>query len=143
MQIRALKTKGVIKMNLEIKDALYYSDLIHKVKVLAGFEQVKDEIAEERIIEREKDIVEEKETGPLYKLSIFEEELFGIVRDISQKAGRTFFSLVEISKYPELVNDVLANLEKKKRELDKTEVLENGGPILKRNLMSHKNTENK
>ena len=130
-------------MNLEIKDALYYSDLIYKVKFLTGFEQEKDEITEERIMEREKDVVDEQETGPFYKLSIFEEELFEIVRDISQKAGRNFFSLFEIFKYPELVNEVLADLEKKKRELDKTEVLENSGPVLTRNLMSYQNTENK
>lgn len=113
------KLKGLILMNLEVKDALYYSDLMYELRSLAGFEQDKDEATEERIIERSKSIVEEQETGPfryLNKLSVFQQELFEIVSDISKKAGVTFTSLSAISKYPELVKEILIELEEKRKE---------------------------
>ena len=106
-------------MNLEIKDALYYSDLMYELRSLAGFEQQEDEAIEERIAKRQEDIVEEQENGPfryLNKLSIFQQELFEIISGISKKAGVAFRSLSAISNYPELVNEVLADLENKKND---------------------------
>ena len=127
-------------MNLEIKDALYYSDLMYELRSLAGFEQDEDETTEERIIEREKSIVEEQETGPFHYLnkpSIFQQELFEIVSGISKKAGVTFRSLSAISKYPELVNEVLAELEIKKNELSNSDTnnFTNNNPVLTKKLI--------
>ena len=142
------KLKELILMNLEVKDALYYSDLMYELRSLAGFEQDEDETTEERIIEREKSIVEEQETGPfryLNKLSIFQQELFEIVSGISKKAGVTFRSLSAISKYPELVNEVLAELEIKKNELSNSDTnnFTNNNPVLTKKLIPPKNTGNK
>ena len=141
------KLKGLTLMNLEVKDALYYSDLMYELRSLAGFEQDEDEATEERIIEREKSIVEEQETGPfryLNKLSIFQEELFEIVSGISKKVGVTFRSLSAISKYPEFVNEVLAELEIKKNELSNSDTnkLTNNGPVLVKKKTPSKHTNN-
>ncbi len=103
-------------MNLEEKDALYYYDLMYELKRLARFEQKENTETEERIALRLEDIVEEQE-GPIhiaYRLSIFQEELFEIIRGISLKAGEPFKGLSQISKYPELVQETLKELEQKK-----------------------------
>lgn len=124
-------------MNLEIKDALYYSDLMYELRSLAGLEQQEDEATQERIVKRQEDIVEEQENGPfryLNKLSIFQQELFEIISGISKKAGVTFRSLSAISNYPELVNEVLADLENKKNDLNNANSLENNGPVLTKKL---------
>lgn len=105
-----------MSQNNELKDLLYYTDLIYEIKKLAGFEQTKNEETEKRIIEREKCIVEKQIEGPfefLNRLSDFQQELFEIIMGISQKAGVVFRGLQEISKYPELVKEVLEELENK------------------------------
>lgn len=105
-----------MSQNNELKDLLYYTDLIYEIKKLAGFEQIKNEEIEKRIIEREKCIVEKQTEGPfdfLNRLSDFQQELFEIIMGISQKAGVVFRGLNAISEYPELVKEVLEELEKK------------------------------
>ena len=133
-------------MNLEVKEVLYYSDLMYELKNLAGFEQQKDEEAEIRIMEREKDIIEEQESGPfsyLNVLSTFQQELFGIVIGISKKSGDSFESLSAISKYPDLVEEVLADLESKKNELSNAMSVEKNGIVLTKKMVSQKNTNKK
>ena len=107
-------------MNLEEKDILYYDDLIYQIKKLAGFEISIDEETNERIILREKPVAEKDSEGIftyLFKLSMFEEELFTVIRNISIKAGTSFESLDEISKYPELVNEAITEIKNKKENL--------------------------
>lgn len=125
-------------MNLELKDVLYYSDLIYEIKKLAGFEQEKNEEVETRILKRHEGIVEEQENGPfrfLERLSAFQQELFEIVMGISKKAGVAFRGLREISKYPELVNEVLTELEIKKNSIEtenKNEIVNDGPKLVKK-----------
>jgi len=125
-------------MNLENKNALYYSDLIYELKRLAGFEQQEDGAIEERITKRQEDILVkyENETFILtgFKLSVFQEELFYFVSRISIRANVNFSELEEISRYPELVNEQLADLENKINELNNTNSLENNGPVLTKKL---------
>lgn len=113
--------EGMNKMNenFEIKDALYYDDLIYEIKKLAGFPLTKDKSAEDRIIERFKCTEEKHESGLiLSRLSTFEEELFEIIRGISKKVGLSFTSLSNISKYKEVVSEVIIELENKKHQFD-------------------------
>ena len=125
-------------MNLELKDVLYYSDLIYEIKKLAGFEQEKNEEVETRILKRHEGIVEEQENRPfrfLERLSAFQQELFEIVMGISKKAGVAFRGLREISKYPELVNEVLTELEIKKNSIEtenKNEIVNDGPKLVKK-----------
>lgn len=125
-------------MDLEIKDALYYSDLMYELRSLAGLEQQEDEATKERIAKRKEDIFvkHKNETFTLtgFKLSVFQEELFYYVSRISIKANVNFTQLEEISRYPELVNEILVDLENKKKELNNTDNLENNGPILTKKL---------
>lgn len=107
--------------DLELKDATYYSDLIYELKSLAGFEQQKNVETETRILERHKGIVVEMKDGPLRymeRLSAFQHELFDIIVEISRKSGINFRGLNEISKCPELVKDILTQLEIKKNTLE-------------------------
>ena len=107
--------------DLELKDATYYSDLIYELKSLAGFKQQKNVEAETKILERHKGIVVEMEDGPLRyteRLSAFQHDLFDIIVAISKKSGINFRGLNEISKCPELVKDVLNQLEIKKNTLE-------------------------
>lgn len=104
----------------KLKDSLYYSDLIYEIKKLAGFDMDVDFSVWERIAERKKDIrVDEKINGSLctsYCLSPFQKDLFEIVREMSKKVGISFNGLEEISKYPLLVLDALAELENRDLE---------------------------
>lgn len=131
-----------MKIDLEVKDALYYSDLMYEIRSYAGIEQKQDEETEQRIMEREKPIVEEQETGPLRyanALSIFEDELFGIVMGISKKAGVSFKGLDEISRYPKLVEEVLVELELKKNHIETNNKIIDNGPKLARKPTSQNN----
>lgn len=105
---------------LELKDSLYYADLIYEIESLAGFNVDADFEVWQRITERKKDIrVKETVNDGLfigYTLSPFQQELFEIVSEISKKVGSSFGGLEEISKYPLHVQDVLTDLEKKKME---------------------------
>lgn len=107
--------------DLELKDVTYYSDLIYELKSLAGFDQQKNAETETRILERHKGIVVEMKDGPLCymeRLSAFQHELFDIIVEISRKSGINFRGLNEISKCPDLVKDILAQLEIKKNTLE-------------------------
>lgn len=133
-----------MEINLQIKDTLYYSDLMYEIRKLAKFEQEQNEFVEQRIAKRTESIAENPETGP-YSLSTFELELFQIIRGISKKAGVPFKSLSAISKYPELVNEVLAELEVKKNELSNSDTnnLTNNRPVLTKKKTPPRNTGNK
>jgi len=100
--------------NNKLKGWLYYSDLIYKIKSLAGLIQIEDEEIENRIQMREQMIENIEENGLVtYGFSEFQYDVFKIVRKISKRANVPFRSLYEISKYPELVNETLIELEKK------------------------------
>lgn len=104
----------------ELKDPLYYDDLMCEIKGLAGYDIKYDGEIYLRITERERDIKVNKTANDAicigYCLSPFNQELYEIVRGISKKVGRSFSSMNEISKYPLLVKVVLLELEKKKIE---------------------------
>lgn len=106
--------EGINKMNekLEVKDELYYDDMIYEIKSLAGFQLIRDKSVEERIRERYKNVLEEDPSGLLVSgLSIFEEEIFEIIQGISKKVEISFTSLTNISRYEEAVNEVIIRLE--------------------------------
>lgn len=104
-------------MNFEIKNELYYSDLICELKSLAGLEQPKDKKTKTRIQKRKEDILVKYQNDTFvltgFKLSVFQEELFQIVSNISIKANIIFYELEEISRYPELVQEEIYILENK------------------------------
>ncbi len=128
-------------MNLQNKDALYYSDLIYELKSLAGFEQQEDVETLRRIIQRKQTIVIDQESELLtssYQTSEFMQEVIEIIIGISKKAGVHFKSANSISNYPELVNEVLADLENKKNELNNTSILKNSVPVLRKTKNSDK-----
>lgn len=97
----------------ENKDALFYSDLIYKIKQLAQFEGEEDPLVEARIEEREKEIPAMEDGIPLYQLSAFTSELFSIIIQIVKKANGGFTSPHEIAKYPELVQEAIDELQTK------------------------------
>lgn len=107
---------------LELKDKLYYSDLMYEIRCLAGFDIDNDDYFKrrERIDERRRDIVvDDEELGGLvqtFALSPFTEELFEIVREISKIVNTPIKSLTDISKYPIQVIWTLNELEKKDLE---------------------------
>ena len=97
------------------RDLFYYSDLIYKIKSLAGISTTTDLEVENRILKREEMIADTSDDNIIsYNLSIFELEVFDIVRTISKRVGKSFNSLYDIAKYPEIVSDTLDELEKKK-----------------------------
>ena len=102
--------------NKELKDRLYYSDLMYEIKSLAGVLEEDEENIEvdDRIWKRQEMSGEIHENGMVvYTISTFQEELFEIVSNISKRANKPFRSLGEIANYPKLVYDALAELEKK------------------------------
>lgn len=105
---------------MELKDLLYYSDLMYELQNIAGFDMDVDFDTLNRISERKKDIktVENVNGTSLgaYSLSPFEQELFMIVKNISKKVGVSFKSVEEISKYPLAVMEALTELEKRQSE---------------------------
>ena len=107
-------------VKMELKDLLYYSDLMYELQNIAGFDMDVDFDTLNRIAERKKDIktVENVNGTSLgaYSLSPFEQELFMIVKNISKKVGVSFKSVDEISKYPLAVMEVLTELEKRQSE---------------------------
>ena len=88
--------------NNEEKDLLYYRDLIYEIKYLARFEQTKDEEVLKRIIKRQSELN-----------SGFTQDIIEIIIGISRKTGVSFRTASAISGYPELVNEVLEELENK------------------------------
>ena len=105
---------------MELKDLLYYSDLMYELQNIAGFDMDVDFDTLNRISERKKDIktVENVNGTSLgaYSLSSFEQELFMIVKNISKKVGVSFKSIEEISKYPLAVMEALTELEKRQSD---------------------------
>lgn len=95
------------------KDSLYYNDLIYKIKSLSGLIEEPDELVEKRISKREELTGVITEIGIVYYIhSIFQLEVFKIVRTISKKVNVPFKSLYEISKYKKEVEEVISFLEK-------------------------------
>lgn len=104
----------IMSENVELKDRLYYYDLIYKIKSLSGMNQKEEKETEIRIINRQEMKGEINENGLItYTLSPFQLELFDIIRTISIKANMPFITLYEISKYSNLVEEALIELEKK------------------------------
>lgn len=104
----------IMSENVELKDRLYYYDLIYKIKSLSGMNQKEEKETEIRIIDRQEMKGEINENGLItYTLSPFQLELFDIIRTISIKANIPFITLYEISKYSNLVEEALIELEKK------------------------------
>ena len=99
-------------MNIQNKDQLYYNDLIYKIKSLSGLIKVEDPETEQRILDREELIGKIDENKMIsYMPSMFQLDIFEIVRNISKKLNIPFKTLYEISKYPEEVNEVLHELQ--------------------------------
>jgi len=107
---------------LELRDELYYSDLIFEIKNLAGFDIDVDVDFKlyESIAKRRGDIIADDEQFSgltnVFALSPFTEELFGIVKEISKRANTPIKNLTDISKYPQLVLNMCIELEKKDLE---------------------------
>ena len=104
----------------ELKDSLYYADLIYAIKKISTAKLKEDKTIDERIDLRIHPIHSEqqKQENEVHgeELSDFELDLFLIVRKISKMAGEAFKSLEDIRKYPELVQKVLMELENKKND---------------------------
>ena len=102
--------------NLEIKDRLYYEDLIYAIKKIGNLEYTEDKTLEERIALRLQPIYSEekqKENELMgEELSDFELDIFLIIRNIGKKANDSFKSLGNIRKYPELIKEEIIELEK-------------------------------
>ena len=105
---------------MELKDLLYYSDLMYELQNIAGFDMDVDFDTLNRISERKKDIKTVENVNGIslgaYSLSPFEQELFMIVKNISKKVGVSFKSVGEISKYPLAVMEAMTELEKRQSE---------------------------
>lgn len=102
-------------------DELFYSDLIYLIKQLAGFQLDRNEETEIRIEDRQKDIKLETGEGSVYRFSKFSEEFFDTMFDIFYKANEKFINPKDISKYPEIVNDTINEIEAK-ANIDKCSV---------------------
>ena len=100
-----------LKLKIEADVHLFYSDLIYKIRRLAGLVEKTDKVIEERIKIRYQ-MLPKMENGIIcYRLSPFEKEMFEFAIEISKKVGVAFTSLQELSKYPELVKDTLKQYE--------------------------------
>ena len=107
--------------NKEIKDRLYYEDLIYAIKKIGNLDYTENKTTEERIALRLQPNYSEGEQKEIElmgeELSDFELDIFLIVRNIGKKAGDSFKSLENIRKYPELIKEELQELEQKKLEV--------------------------
>ena len=103
---------------LEVKDSLYYDDLMYELEKNAGFDVDGDYELWERIDERKKGIKIDDilctTTLQNYCLSPFVKELVETVEWISDKTDDSFTSISDISHYPIIVIEALVQLEKKK-----------------------------
>lgn len=102
--------------NFQLKDSLYYSDLIYEIKKIAKLDYAKDKETELRLRKRKVDVVSKTRDGDTIRLyfetSPFQEDVFRTVRNILKKSNESFNSVDEISNYPEAVNECLENLNK-------------------------------
>lgn len=112
-----------IKQKLNIKDALYYQDLIYYLKKEAGFEYEQNQEIEERIQARFEEKEEEVEVpGKEYALlnrSIFYVDIhyYYAIGKIILNSSDKQHGLKMIKNYPEQVKQVIAELEEKVRTL--------------------------
>ena len=127
-------------MNLEVRDNLYYEDLIYYLCSLSGIQIIENKGTEERILKRLELKIVPLDTpivvfGNVVRttevLSDFNIDILLIVREIYKRAGvnvtRLNFRIPYpyfvrmasgISKYPELVREIFMELENKKNKLD-------------------------
>ena len=109
-----------MRKNIELKDDTYYDDLIYEVKRLAGFDVPVNHDILESIARRKKDVIVNDiingEPFTTYCISPFQEDLFYIRRNISQKVNVFYINEEDLKKYPILVKFELADLEKRKTE---------------------------
>lgn len=109
-----LKTYFLVALSKS--DPTYYCDLTYEIRKLAGFDIKDDPRILERIELRLRD-VETVESGiTCYQISDFSKDLFAFVMTIKKRSGVEFYSLEDISKYPELVSEELEKLSEKERE---------------------------
>ena len=98
--------------NFELKDSLYYSDLMYEIKKLARLEYVYDIETELRLRKRKEDVVTKTRNGDIirlrFELSPFREDIFRIAKDIIKKDNDSFNIVYDIYMYPEQVNKHLS-----------------------------------
>lgn len=106
-------------MNLEVKDELYYTDLIADLKQISGIEEMTDTIQIDRIRQRRKMVTIKDEDGNLkYRSSDYSIEFMNMAREIYIKA-MGFDGLVwleQLRDFPTEVNAIIKELENKKIE---------------------------
>jgi len=111
-----------MKKNIELKDTLYYEDLIYAIKKIGNIEYTENKDTEERIRTRLQPVYDEKEKQENEivgeELSDFELDLFLVIRKIGKRAGDPFKSIENIRKYPELIQKEILVLQDKKIEND-------------------------
>lgn len=105
------------------KDELYYSDLIYKIKKLAGIEVSFDEETEKRINKREQSTQTIINGQVVNTFSSFELELFTFILGISEKSGIPFQYPQEISNHKELVLTALEEYSQKDDSKDRNHEL--------------------
>lgn len=96
-----------------MKDITYYEDLLYFVKKTANLDYTYNEETEKRIEERLKGIKDNESNDTIKgeKLSEFEQDIFEIVRKVSKKSGESFKSISWIRLYPEIINEVICEIE--------------------------------
>ena len=108
-----------INKNIQEKDELFYVDLVCEIKRLAGFNITVDENQINRIEKRKED-VETTINGEIgYLISDFKLELFEFVMAVGELSGTVLPNLEDISKYPDIVNELLKQFEEQPKVLKK------------------------
>ena len=106
-------------MNLEVKDELYYIDLIADLKQISEIEEITDTIQNERICQRRKMLMIKDDDGNLkYRSSDYSVEFMNIAREVYIRAmGFDGLSWLEqLRDFPNEVNKMIKELENKRIE---------------------------
>ena len=98
-------------MNNKEKDELFYSDLSYRTRQLAGLEILEDEETNQRILQREEMIEANVNGMRCYEISEFEAEVFNFIIKVGLAVGENFRSVNAISKYPDVVREMLKEIE--------------------------------
>lgn len=144
-------------MNLEVRDKLYYDDLIYYLCSLSNLEVIENKETEIRILKRLELKIVPLDTpmvvfGRVIRttevLSEFNKDIILIVREIYKRASVNVIGLRNmipypyfvriasgISKYPELVKEILIELENEKNKLynsNTNKIISNGPKLIKK-----------
>ena len=93
------------------KDELFYSDLSYRIRQLAGLEISENEETNQRILQRE-EMVDVNVNGKIcHEISEFEAEVFNFIIEVGLAVGENFRSATAISKYPDVVREMLKEIE--------------------------------